>query len=160
MNLHHTLTELQSEFLAYAWHICRNEDDAKDLLQNAITRALSSKNKPDTSEEVKPWMFRIIRNYHIDDVRKSKVRMEYLNSHTRLYDGSNAQPASQLEIVIVRQAFDALPADKRDMIYLVDLAGMKYAEVAEIMDIPVGTVMSRISRARKELLVLLGKQGK
>lgn len=160
MNLHRTLTELQSEFLAYAWHISRNEDDAKELLQNALTRALSSKNTPDKTEEIKPWMFRIIRNHHIDDVRKSKVRMEYLNSQARLYDGTRAQPASQLEILIVRQAFDALPADKREIIYLVDLAGMKYAEVAEVMNIPVGTVMSRISRARKELLEHLGKQGK
>jgi len=160
MKIHRTLTEFQSDFFAYAMYICKNEDDANDLLQNALTRALSAAKQPEAQNEIKSWMFRIIRNLHIDDVRKSKVRMEYLKGQERLYNGQPVAPASQLEILIIQQAFDALQPDKREILYLVDLAGMKYAEAAEIMNIPTGTVMSRISRARKELFDQLKRQEK
>ncbi len=145
---------LLPELRAYARSVSQNRDDAEDLVQDAIERALRSASRPSPLKELRPWMFRVIRNLHLDEMRKRRVRREYSATQSRLsIDLSQSQ--DHADGVAVRMTFETLPAQMREVLFLVDIMGMKYAEAAEIMGVPNGTVMSRVSRARKALIEAL-----
>ncbi len=145
---------LYPEFRAYARSICDHPDEAEDLLQDAVERALRAASRPVRSEELRPWMFRVMRNLHYDELRKRRVRREYMAAEKRLLveGGSSADHARD---VLIRQAYRKLRPETREVLFLVDIMGLKYAEAAVVMDVPQGTVMSRISRARRALLELV-----
>ncbi len=144
---------LLPEFRAYATAICASASDAEDLIQDAIERALRSDNRPTRIDELRPWMFRVIRNLHYDELRKRRVRREYLAAERRLSDEAGSSDAAR--DILVRLAFDKLSPDMREVLCLVDIMGLKYAEAAVVMNVANGTVMSRVSRARKALLGLV-----
>jgi len=99
-------------------------------------------------------MFRVIRNLFYDELRKRRIRREYLAAEKRLSVETGADNNAARD-VLVRLAFDKLPPDTREVLFLVDVMGLRYAEVATVLDVPNGTVMSRVSRARKALLELV-----
>ena len=98
-------------------------------------------------------MFRVIRNLHYDELRKRRVRREYSAVEKRHSDEASGSDIAR--DVLIRLAFEKLAPDTREVLCLVDIMGLKYAEAAEVMDVPIGTVMSRISRARKALLEIV-----
>lgn len=165
INLRHnaymaSLTQIElllPEFRAYAIAICASSDDAEDLVQDAIERALRTNNRPTVLDELRHWMFRVIRNLHYDELRKRRVRREYLAAEKRLSDEAGTSDAAR--DVLIRMAFEKLSPDMREVLCLVDIMGLKYAEAAEVMNVANGTVMSRISRARKALLALVEGAG-
>jgi len=145
---------LLPELRAYARSISAHAEDAEDLVQDAIERALRSDAQPSLLPELRPWMFRVIRNLHYDELRKRRVRREYSSSLARLsyevgHTGDHARD------VLIRREFEKLAPETREVLFLVDIMGMKYAEAAQVMNVPNGTVMSRISRARRALLKLV-----
>lgn len=146
-----TIEVLLPELRAYALSLSKNRHDSEDLVQDAVERALRSKNCPKPIKELRPWLFRIIRNLHVDEARKNQVRREYSSTQSRL-SIDLTQSQDHAEGVAVRMTFATLPAPMREVLFLVDVMGMKYAEAAEIMDVPHGTVMSRVSRARRALI--------
>ena len=150
-----TLIErLYPEFRAYAHSICSHPDEAEDLLHDAVERALRTDSRPEQPESLRPWMFRVIRNLHYDELRKRRVRREYLVARQRhLVEGGCS--ADHARDVLIRQAYRKLRPQTREILFLVDIMGLKYAEAAEVMNVPQGTVMSRISRARRAFLELL-----
>jgi RNA polymerase sigma-70 factor (ECF subfamily) len=99
-----------------------------------------------------PWIFRIIRNLHVDDIRKTRIRAEYAAHHGRLSEGKHEWERDPLQDLLVRQAFEALSPPHREVIFLVDIMGMRYQEAAQVLDVAEGTIMSRLSRARKALI--------
>lgn len=144
---------LLPELQAYAAAICSGQSESEDLVQDAIERALKSGRRPSHLGELRHWMFRVIRNLHFDELRKIRVRREYLAAERRLsYEASSSDTARD---VLIRQAFERLTPEKREVLCLVDIMGLKYAEAAEVMNVPPGTVMSRVSRARRALLDLV-----
>ena len=145
------LESLLPELHAYARAICQREENAEDLVQDAIERAVRSENRPKTRSELRPWMFRVIRNLRYDELRKRRVRREFLASEKRLLDVNDRQ-SDTARVVLVRLAYEKLQPEAREVLLLVDILGLKYAEAATVMDVPVGTIMSRTSRARKALL--------
>ena len=145
------LESLLPELHAYARAICQREENAEDLVQDAIERAVRSENRPKTRSELRPWMFRVIRNLRYDELRKRRVRREFLASEKRLLDVNDRQSDTARD-VLVRLAYEKLQPEAREVLLLVDILGLKYAEAATVMDVPVGTIMSRTSRARKALL--------
>ncbi|MBZ8119549.1 RNA polymerase sigma factor [Roseovarius sp. LXJ103] len=151
-HLEHLLPELR----AYARAICTQQSNAEDLVQDAVERALRAANRPTLVDELRPWMFRVIRNLHYDELRKRRVRREYFTSQKRLLDELDTG-ADTARDVMVRLLFERLPEDKREVLCLVDIMGLKYVEAAMVMDVPVGTVMSRVSRARAALLDLVNR---
>jgi RNA polymerase sigma-70 factor (ECF subfamily) len=151
------LERLLPELRAYATAICGVRHDAEDLVQDAVERTLRSKYRPDRLAELRPWMFRVIRNLHYDELRKKRVRREYSAGEARLSDETGPLPGPQ--DALLRLAFGKLAQDAREVLCLVDVMGFKYAEAAEILDVPVGTIMSRVSRARKALLLLVDGPG-
>ncbi len=144
------IEKLLPELRAYATAICASNDNAEDLVQDAIERALRTDRRPARLEELRPWMFRVIRNLHYDELRKKRVRREYLAAEKRF--SGNAGNSDAARDVMIRLAFEKLPPEVREILCLVDIMGLKYAEAAEVMSVPTGTIMSRISRARKTLL--------
>lgn len=149
------LSSLRSEFLAYARAICEGADEAEDIVHESIVRALTADNVPRSIEQLRPWMFRVIRNLHIDNARKTKVRMEYATDVARFYQESSTVSGDPLQDLLVRQAFDGLSPKHREVLFLVDIMGMRYAEAADVLGAPEGTIMSRVSRARQALLANL-----
>jgi RNA polymerase sigma-70 factor (ECF subfamily) len=122
---------------------------AADLLQSCATRALAAV-PPSEAERIRPWLFTILRNVWIDEHRRvlaasSVADAEPMASHWRHDDRLIAE-------ITVRQAFDRIEPAHREILELIDLAGFRYGEAAEILAVPIGTVMSRLSRARLTLL--------
>lgn len=156
MSMTSSLTSLLPELRAYAQALTSNSHSAQDLVQDAVERALRAESCPSRKAELRPWLFRVIRNLHYDELRKYRVRREYLQRDGR-YIVEISQPDAQSRDLGIRMAFERLPAEKKDILFLVDVAGFRYAEVARIIDVPIGTVMSRVSRARKSMLEELGE---
>ncbi|WP_343081026.1 RNA polymerase sigma factor [Ostreiculturibacter nitratireducens] len=144
------LEALLPELRAYARSLDSHSDTAEDLVQDAIERTLRAPNVPVALSELRPWMFRVIRNLHYDELRKWRVRREYIASEKRRYSvmGTVADHARD---VLLRLAYERLPPEKREILFLVDIMGLRYSEAADIIGIARGTVMSRLSRARHAL---------
>ena len=155
MRLRRHIATLQPELLAYAGSLVYDAAEAEDLVNDAVLRTLQARRVPDCPAELRPWMFRVIKNILIDRRRKERVRREYLSAQERLsVDGSKAS-GDPVEQLIVRQAFDSLARRDREILCLIDVLGLSYAEAAEAIGIPAGTVMSRVSRARRAMIARL-----
>ncbi len=148
-----SLTQIEillPELHAYARWICTPPDDPEDLVQSSIERSLRTPDRPVKLDDLRPWMFRIIRNLHLDELRRRRVRREYSAREKRL-SSETGEVRDMSRDVLIRLAFEKLSSDKREILFLVDVIGLKYSEAAEVIGIAHGTVMSRISRARREL---------
>lgn len=165
---------LQAEALTYidslyrtALRMTRNPSDAEDLVQETYLRAFRSLHQFKEGTNLRAWIFRIMTNAFINEYRKRSRRPQssslddleefYLYDH--LVD-SGVQPTSERpEDVVLSQittddvidAMDELSDDFKNVVMLADVEGFTYREIAEILDIPVGTVMSRLYRARRKL---------
>jgi RNA polymerase sigma-70 factor, ECF subfamily len=149
------LVRLSPEFVAFATAICGSRDQAEDIAQEAIVRALAAPALPASEAELRPFVFRIIRNLAIDQLRKARVRTEYVESHGRLLGETRAAGADPLDGLVVRQAFEAVSPAHREILFLIDVMGLSYAEAAGVLAVPEGTVMSRISRARRAMMDIM-----
>ncbi|MTI17126.1 sigma-70 family RNA polymerase sigma factor [Rhodobacteraceae bacterium RKSG542] len=149
------VVKLMPELRAYARSVASNPEEAEDLVSDAIERSANAAQCPQALDELRPWLFRVIRNLYIDEKRKQKVRLEYSATAVRLSEGLVETGSKAEETVLLRTAFEQLSSQEREVLFLVDIMGMKYAEAAAIIEVPTGTIMSRISRARKALLELV-----
>jgi RNA polymerase sigma-70 factor (ECF subfamily) len=145
----------------YCWglSLANNREDALDLLQDCAVRALSARKVPKDEAAYRAWLFKILRNAFIDGVRRKRGELEsvdetYVVEHERF---ANLETTLINEIT-VRNALQSLPDKHRDVLALVDVGGFTYAETADLLEIPVGTVMSRLSRARAKLLTVIADQ--
>lgn len=131
--------------------------DADDLVQIVLERALAraAQWRPDAALD--RWVFAIARNAWRDELR-ARGRSQHLfaaeEAGEMAADRASAQPAQQLELAM---ALAALPPDHREVVALVLVEGMSYGEAAELLEVPVGTVTSRLARARATLQAHLGK---
>jgi len=130
--------------------------DADDLLQGTIERLLE-RGIPDDAHTAR-WAYRVCKNLWIDELRSREVRTRHANSVTMtgeafdLSPSAETQSAAELELAAVYAALAKLPEEQRMALTLVAVEGRSYAEAAEILEVPIGTIMSRIARARKQLL--------
>ena len=129
-----------------------NIADADDLLQLVVERIL--KHGAPEGAHLQKWGFRICRNLWIDEMRSRQVRqhiaVEDMSVEIRGEDGEQTAMA-KLTLKEVDRALERLPEDQRTAICLVSVEGQSYAEAAETLDVPIGTIMSRVSRARRSL---------
>jgi RNA polymerase sigma-70 factor (ECF subfamily) len=150
-----------------ALRMTRNPTDAEDLVQESMLKAFAAFDSFTEGTNLKAWLFRILTNTYINQYRK-KQRAPLQTSADELTDGqlnevgenlglrsAEAEAMAKLADGEIVDALAALPDDFRMAVYLVDIEGFSYKEAAEIMDTPVGTVMSRLSRGRKQLRELL-----
>ncbi|MFT6680714.1 MAG: RNA polymerase sigma-70 factor (ECF subfamily) [Haliea salexigens] len=127
--------------------------DADDLLQATVERILE-KGMPEDADAAK-WAYRVCRNAWIDELRSREVRQRYpLQMAWDTDEAPSAEDDADVERALeaVSVALNALPPEQRMALSLVAVEGKSYAEAADILEVPVGTIMSRIARARATLL--------
>lgn len=143
----------------YAVSLCRRPDLADDLVQITIERAFRARDSYDPATRQLAWMMRILRNAWIDMTRRQKTRgieMELQDApEIAGVDGARVVE-SRLMLQRTIEVLDQLPPDQQDVLLTVCVHGMTYQEAAVILDIPVGTVMSRLARGRAALAEKMG----
>lgn len=138
----------------FAYSLTGNLTDGDDLVQDVCLRALDRAHQWREGTRLDSWMYRIAQNVWIDKMRAAKVRNEARQSTLLEPDENRAafNPAEdRLALQEVSAGIAELPADQQVVVALVCIEGLSYAEAAEAADVPIGTVMSRLSRARRAL---------
>jgi len=141
----------------YARALTRNADHADDLVQDCIERAIRKQTLWKPTGPLKAWLFRILLNLYRNELRLHRRRGEHVPVETLLVEPSVA-PAQPGRIALneMSRAIDTLNGEQREALLLVVLEGLSYAEAAEALEIPLGTLMSRLGRARAALRKLTG----
>ena len=135
---------------AFARSLARDRDQADDLVQDAIVRAISSECQYSPGTNFKAWMFTILRNLYFNSFRRKYLMRPLEPSDLETHSAAPTQLAG-LGYRDFKRAFNELPADQREALVLVGADGFKYEEAAAISGCAVGTMKSRVSRARREL---------
>lgn len=144
----------------FAHVLTGNPEQADDLVQDACLRALSRIDLWQPGTRLDSWMYRIAQNIWLDRLRASKVRGETLDlDATEGIAGSDGRVVTESELTLqaVAAAMGRLPPEQRATVALVCIEGASYKEAAEISGVPVGTVMSRLARARRTLNALVNQ---
>jgi RNA polymerase sigma-70 factor, ECF subfamily len=139
----------------FARTITRNYDDADDLVQISVERALRRYEQWRPDSRFEGWMFGIMRNAWIDEVRARQRRHRVLAPEEEGQHVGGDAGEGQVEILSVQAAMAALPEEQRMAVALVLIEGLSYKEAAEALDIPIGTLTSRLARGREALQALL-----
>jgi RNA polymerase sigma-70 factor (ECF subfamily) len=140
----------------YARALTRDVSRADDLVQSCLSRAIAKQQLWQAGTDLRAWLFTIMHNQHVNDVRhglREGISVEVADA-PELTAQSNAIPT--LELRDLERALAKLSREQREVILLVGLEGMRYDHVAEILNVPIGTVRSRLSRGRNELRRLMG----
>ncbi|MDP9806727.1 RNA polymerase sigma-70 factor (ECF subfamily) [Trueperella bonasi] len=152
-----------------AMRLTRNPQDAEDLVQETFAKAFASFHQFTPGTNLKAWLYRILNNTFISHYRKKQRRpleadageaedwQEYRASthHSTGLESAEMEALANLPNEEIRQAMEQLPEDRRTAVYLADVEGFSYQEIADIMGTPIGTVMSRLYRGRSQLRDLL-----
>ncbi len=155
------------QLYSHALRMTRNAADAEDLVQETYLKAYRGFASFEQGTNLRAWLFRILTNNYINTYRKKQRRpsesdledVQDLYRYRRLGGAETAQLGRSAEEELfehitdgeIKEALEALPEQYRDAVLLADVEGFAYKEIAEILDVPIGTVMSRLHRGRKRL---------
>jgi RNA polymerase sigma-70 factor (ECF subfamily) len=153
----------QAEMFGVAMRICRDPDTAKDLVQETLLRAMVAWESFQPGSNLRAWLFRILTNAFINGYRKRRRHQRFATERpgdalSALY-GRDQDHTDDLEVELfgeqlcdeVKTALGRLGPEYRDVVERADLRGEKYKDIADALDVPIGTVMSRLFRARRVL---------
>ena len=159
--------EYMPALYAAALRMTRNPSDAEDLVQETYLRAYRGFGSFEQGTNLKAWLFRILTNAFINSYRAKQRRPQeaeledvedlYLYRHLRSVDAATRGRSAEADVLEritdgeVKAAIEDLPEEFRLAVYLADVEGFSYKDIAEMLDIPIGTVMSRLHRGRKGL---------
>lgn len=158
-NIHDEIVLLLPRLRRFARNLVRNPHDADDVVQAAVEKALLRSEQWRRDARLDSWMFKIVRNTWIDEVR-SRGRRDKLFLAEEAGENVGTQPIdSEITNMSVQAAMARIPEDQRVAVSLVLVEGLPYKEAAEVLDIPIGTLTSRLARGRDALQALLGPEG-
>src|SRR3954462_5881453 len=140
---------------AFAISLCGNVDRADDLVQETLLRALANINSFQPGTNMSAWLFTILRNHFRSEYRKRRREVEDGDGSYAEMLKSHPEQHGQLELTEFREALAKLPEEQREALILVGASGFSYEEAAEICGCAIGTVKSRVNRARTRLANLL-----
>jgi RNA polymerase sigma-70 factor, ECF subfamily len=151
----------------YAMALSRDRAAAEDLVQETFLRALSASSSLGPDSNCKRWMFTILKNIWLNQLRKGRwtAPIADFDAHEAAYNipaGPHSNPhlhyVSKMNVLEVRDAIEQLPEEFREMIILREYEELSYQEIARILQCPAGTVMSRLARARSRLRTILSSR--
>lgn len=160
---------LRSRLVSFAFSLTRDRESAEDLAQETIARALAARWRFEPGTNLKAWLFRILRNVHLNVLRAAAaphavVSIEELGGEPAGLPGHDLNPVEarvieRADLERLQEAYRTLPRVFAVPLFLTAVEELSYAETASILDIPVGTVMSRVYRARRLLVARLAGDG-
>lgn len=155
------LGALLPQLRRFAHALSRNPVDADDLTQASIERALRSKSQWQSGTRLDSWCYRIMRNIWIDTVR-ARGRKEKMEAPPEEAESVGEDPRDAMDAAVdlkrMMAALERLPYEQREVVALILIEGFGYREVSEMLDLPIGTVSSRLVRGRTALLAMVGEQ--
>ncbi|ORE95476.1 sigma-70 family RNA polymerase sigma factor [Acuticoccus yangtzensis] len=143
---------------AFAVSLCGNAERADDLVQEALMKAWASIEMFQEGTNMRAWLFTILRNVYYSEFRKKRREVEDADGKMAANLSTHPEQLGHLDMVDFREALSQLAADQREALILVGASGFSYDEAAEICGCAVGTVKSRVNRARTRLAELLSVQ--
>lgn len=153
---------LRPRLMRFAWSLTRDREAAEDLAQETIARALASQWRFQPGTNLKAWLFRILRNVQLNVIRAEGMHpalvsieelvVEPVSPHDHPLNPVEARVIERADLRRVAEVYRTLPAAFALPLFLTAVEELSYAEAASILDIPVGTVMSRVYRARRLLI--------
>ena len=150
------LASLLPRLRRFAHGLARNTADADDLLQAAAERVLKSRDQWQAGTNFDAWAYRVLRNLWIDMGRSRQRRDRVFAPEEQGLDvGAAGDAESTVELGYLMRAMDRLPDEQREVCALVLIEGLAYREAAEVLDIPIGTLTSRLVRGRQALMAML-----
>ena len=152
-NLRQALTTLLPRLRRFGLALTGSANDADELVQNVCERVLLRSGQLRDETRMDAWLYGIMRNLWIDELRHRRVRRhEDIDAASGVMgDDGQAVAEGRITLALVRRTMGELPDDQRTVLMLVCVDGLSYREAAGVLGIPVGTVMSRLSRARQDL---------
>ena len=158
-SVHDQIVALLPRLRRFARNLARNPHDADDVVQIAVERALARLDQWRSDARLDSWLFKIVRNAWIDEIR-SRGRRDRVFVAAEAGDNVGHDPfAAEIELLSVQTAMARLPEEQREAVGLVLVEGLPYREAAEVLDVPVGTLTSRLARGRAALQAMLGMEG-
>lgn len=160
MRFEQDLVELLPRLRRFARGLTRHASDADDLCQAAIERALNARHQWQDGTRLDSWMYRITRNIWIDNRRaagRKRAHSSIDDAVVQVAGDGLAQIESAAGVRDVDDAMAQLPDEQREAVLLILVEGYAYREVADILEVPIGTVTSRLARGRETLMQLLGE---
>jgi RNA polymerase sigma-70 factor (ECF subfamily) len=144
---------------AFARSLCNDPSQADDLAQEALAKAWKARDSFEPGTSIKAWTFMILRNQFYSEKRRSwrTAPLDVEMAENTLL--ANDDPTAPLDLLELRAALAKLPDDQREALILVGAGGMAYEEAAQVCQCAVGTIKSRVSRARRALETLLSEAG-
>ena len=140
----------------YARALTRNIDLADDLVQDYLERAIAKRGLFRPTGPVRAWLFTILLNLYRNGLRSSHRRGEQVDIDTVPEFSTPAPQPGHIALAEMARAIETLPLEQKEALLLVALEGLPYQEAADILQVPIGTLMSRLGRARSALRVLTG----
>ena len=145
----------------FARGLCGDASLADDLVQDCVERALKKSHLYDTTKPLRAWLYAVLRNIHVSNWR-STAKFQNAKNLDDLENGEGATRADQednFSTTLITEALDKLSAQQREVLVLISLEEVSYRDAAEIIGVPIGTIMSRLSRARAHLQNILEERG-
>ena len=149
------LAEVAPHLRAFARGLCGRPDMADDLVQETMLKAWAAQDRFEPGTSMRAWTFVILRNVYLTEMRRNRFRGEYDETMAERILVESAAQEEPLHLDDMRRALMSLPEERREALLLVGAGGFSYEEAAEICQCPVGTIKSRVGRARAAISAML-----
>jgi RNA polymerase sigma-70 factor (ECF subfamily) len=136
--------------------LTRDISRADDLVQSCLTRAIAKQHLWQPGTNLRAWLFTILHNQHVSDVRRAAREVVTVSVEDALTLTTQPNAYDVLRLRDLRAEMDRLPIEQREAILLIGLEGLPYEDAAKVLNVPIGTIRSRLSRGRDQLRKLMG----